>query len=748
MLLFCKPVVAQNAPGDIIGHILTDTGAPSAGVTVRVEGMSRTEVTNADGAFRFTGLAPGDAVLLIEQIGWRAVRHAISVRAGEATRVEIRLEPQALRLDQVVVTTSREEQRRAETPATVHAVSGADIERLKPSHPSEVMNRMPGVWVNVTGGEGHMAAIRQPMTTNPVYLYLENGVPTRSTGFFNHNALYEIDVPHAARIEVVKGPATALYGSDAIGGLVNVITHSPDDAEPFALTAEGGAAGFARALASASTGGVLGELNITRTDGWRDGTAYGRQSGSLRWDYGSEATSLRTMISYSRIDQNTAGSSALPEAEYHSRPRLNLTPISYREVQAARASVAWEHLRGSTLFSVTPFARWNEMEMLPNWSLTYDPAISRTGHTSGGALLKVRRDMAPFRLRAIGGLDIDYSPGTHAEWQIQTTRENGAFTRFTRGDLVYDYDVAFHSIAPYVQIEATPVEQVRVVAGLRYDRIGYDYDNPLGELQTGSHRRPGSTTVAYEHLSPKLGIVWAPADAFRVFGSYGHGFRAPSEGQLFRQGSALGTVGLRPVRADNLEIGAAGLVASRVSYDIALYRMRKRDDLLTFTRPDGATESVNAGETLHRGVELGIAAALPYELRMDLGFSLADHVYEQWSPRADTDYSGNTMESAPTRTASAGLTWLPARWERASAGVEVSHAGPYWMDAANTTRYDGHTTVTVRAEAPVMQHVAVFARVTNALDTRYAELAQYNAARGAEYAPGMPRALYIGARFQ
>ena len=75
---------------------------------------------------------------------------------------------------------------------------------------------MPGVHVNVTGGEGHMTAIRQPITTSAVYIYLEDGIPTRSTGFYNHNVLYEINVPQLAGIEVSKGPGSALYGSDAM----------------------------------------------------------------------------------------------------------------------------------------------------------------------------------------------------------------------------------------------------------------------------------------------------------------------------------------------------------------------------------------------------------------------------------------------------------------------------------------------------------------------------------------------------
>jgi outer membrane receptor protein involved in Fe transport len=81
--------------------------------------------------------------------------------------------------------------------------------------------------VNVTGGEGHQTAIRQPLTTSPVYLYLEDGIPTRSTGFFNHNGLYEVNLPMAGGIEINKGPGSALYGSDAIGGVVNVLTRKP-----------------------------------------------------------------------------------------------------------------------------------------------------------------------------------------------------------------------------------------------------------------------------------------------------------------------------------------------------------------------------------------------------------------------------------------------------------------------------------------------------------------------------------------
>jgi iron complex outermembrane receptor protein len=529
--------------------------------------------------------------------------------------------------------------------------------------------------------------------------------------------------------------------------MINVLSRDPRDVAPFALSAETGAHGFGRILASASTGVIAGELNLTRTDGWRAATGYDRQSGTLRWRQRTGASSLTALATYSRIDQHTAGTSMVSADDFRAAPDRNYTPISYREVEAARASVAWERLSGSTLLSVTPFARWNRMEMLPNWTLTFDPHISETGHASVGALIKVRRDFSALRTRAIAGLDLDYSPGMHREWSITTTRDAGVFTSWDRSALIYDYDVAFRSAAPYAQLELSPLTDVRVVAGLRHDRLEYDYESALAPTQEGQHRRPADTTVRFERLTPKIGAVWAAADELRLYGSYGHGFRAPSESQLFRQGRAASSLALRPVRAENVEVGAGGILFGRFSYDLALYRMRKRDDILSFTHADGSTESMNAGETLHRGIEIGAALSLPRELRVQATFSAAQHRYGDWAPRPDTDFAGNAMEAAPTRTATAGVSWAPARWTGLAVGIDAHHVGPFWMDAANTMRYDGHTTVAVRAEAPLTRRFSVFARLTNALDARYAELAQYTSARGAEYAPGAPRALHVGGRF-
>src|SRR5690606_30953714 len=116
--------------------------------------------------------------------------------------------------------------------------------------------------------------------------------------------------------------------------------------------------------------------------------------------------------------------------------------------------------------------------------------------------------------------------------------------------------------------------------------------------------------------------------------------------------------------------------------------------------------------------------------------------------REGMDYSGNEMASAPREVGSARLTWSPAVLRDGKAMLEWVRVGRYWMDADNTHRYPGHDLVHLRAEMPVAQRFRLFGRVTNLLDTRYAELASYTAARGEELAPGLGRTFYAGIEYR
>ena len=499
-----------------------------------------------------------------------------------------------IKMDEVSVIGTREAQSINETALSIGVVKQQDIENIKPAHPSEIMQRIPGVHVNVTGGEGHMTAIRQPITTKAVYLYLEDGIPTRSTGFFNHNALYEINVPQSERIEVLKGPGSALYGSDAIGGVINVETKpSPLKAEAD-ISVEAGQFGWKRILLSGGNtvddNGYRASVNVTHTDGWRDSTEYDRASATVRWDRILESgASLKTVLSSSEIDQQTAGSSRLLRDDYLNNPTLNYTPISYRKVSALRLSTAYEKETSDSLLSITPYARSNSMELLPNWSLSYDPVVYETKNDSLGVLVKYRQDYKPMRSRLVAGIDIDYSPGGRFEQQITPTKIGNIYTSYTVASILYDYDATYSAASPYAHFEFSPSENIRVTTGLRYDAMSYDYKNNLTELTTGSHRRPTDTSVSFNHLSPKVGLTYKINPSLNSFVSYREAFRAPSEGQLFRQGQAINTINLKPIKVSSVEAGLRGKT-NNSHYSLSIYSMVKKDDILTYRHPDNTHE--------------------------------------------------------------------------------------------------------------------------------------------------------------
>ncbi len=670
----------------------------------------------------------------------------------------------AVALGEVTVTATREGQLVNETPAAVGVIKEKTLREVKPTHPTEIMGQVPGVWVNVTGGEGHQTAIRQPLTTSPVYLYLEDGVPTRSTGFFNHNALYEVNLPMAGGIEVSKGPGSALYGSDAIGGVVNVLTRRPPTGPEVEGSLEAGSYGWRRAMVTGGTAfgdhALRADLNLSHTDGWRDTTAYDRQSGTLRWDsaVGDDAT-LKTVATFSKIDQETAGSSAISYNDYKHNARTNYTPISLRKVDAFRLSSAYEKEWGSSLLSITPYYRNDSMDLLANWSLSYDPTIYTTENQSFGAQIKFRHDFAPLRTRLIVGLDLDNSPGSRLENRISTTSTGSGYTKvytsYTVGPRIYDYDVTYQGVSPYVHGEISPVDKLRLTAGLRYDHISYDLDNRFGTtpvLASGKYYgQVGDGEVTFSHLSPKLGATYAFSPALNAFAAYNHAFRAPSEGQLFRPAvasSALAAVAaaessrsLKPIKVDSVEIGLRGKLTSAVNYEVSAYYMTKKDDILSSKDPvSNLSTATNAGKTLHKGIEIGLGAQLATLWRIDAAYSYAKHTYEDWVT-ANGDFSGKEMELAPRTIANTRLTFGNA--QTGMAQLEWLHFGSWWSNAANTSKYAGHDLINLRGSYPLWRDISLFGNIHNVADKTYAESTGVSSGFDT-FAPGLPRTFTLG----
>ncbi len=680
-------------------------------------------------------------------------------------------------LPAVTVTGTREQALLSETPSAVGVIERATIAQTRPSHPQQLLGQIPGVAIGVTNGEGHTTAIRQGFTTSPLYLFLEDGIPVRATGNFNHNALYELNLPSAGGVEVVRGIGSALYGSDAIGGIVNVLTRTPKEPAGGDLSVEGGQFGFGRLLGGfdsgrrvdGSSGSALrGDLNLTHTDGWRQRTAYDRQSANLRWDYEPDSSTLvKTIIGLTHIDQQTGANSALPYALYLDQPTLNLRSPAYRKVDAFRLSSAIDRDLGEgAQLSITPYFRDNRMDLNGSYNFscgagatpTCTGRIEKTAVQSLGLLLKYRKNLDDARrTRLIAGVDLDYSPSERKENSLTLSYAGSGlsrnFTGYTVGSRIYDYRVDYQSVAPYLHLETSPVERMRLTAGLRYDYARYALDNQLAAgAHAGGFYQVADGAVSFTRLSPKLGATWALSGQAHAFASWNQGFRTPSENQLFRSGAATGSpaaaqaaLNLKPILAEQFELGLRG-DQSGWRYEAVAYVLTKHDDLLGQRDANNVVVQTNNGSTRHQGIELGLGRQLASQWRIDLAASYAVHRYLDWSGTTSGgtafNYSGKEVEAAPRVLGNLRLDWTPA--PGTSAQLEWVKLGAYYLDAANLYgKYEGHDLFNLRVSQALDRRWTVFARILNLADRRYADSASATS-QGALYAPGLPRVAYLG----
>jgi iron complex outermembrane receptor protein len=686
----------------------------------------------------------------------------------------------------VTVTATRQAVSLSESPWSVGVIDQESISVTKPTHPSELLSQVPGVAVSVTNGEGHQTAIRQGFTTSPVYLFLEDGIPIRATGNFNHNALYEVNIPSAASVEVIRGPASALYGSDAIGGVVNVITRTPSTRAGGNGSLEMGQWGYRRLLAGADSGeGSAGALrldvNLTSTDGWRQNTGYDRRSFNLRWDSQlSPTTRVKTIIGMTSIDQETGANSALPMPLYLDDPTVNLRSPAYRKVDALRFSSSFEHdLGGGQQLSLTPYLRRNKMDLNGSYNFTGDARIEDTEVFSAGLQATYRRDFHDaYRSRLIVGLDLDRSPSKRLETKITLSSQidarasassdaslRGLYTQYigySLGARMYDYEVNYRNLSPYAHWEFSPLPAMRLSAGLRRDQSSYTMDNQANPgyftVAGREYYLPASAEADFARWVPKLGMVYQLSAQSQWYASYNHGFRTPSESQLFRGGrSASGgslsarqaeaqalfnaASQLKAIKAEQLEWGLRGS-QQQIQYEVVAYQLTKSDDLLSQRDATGYSVQTNNGTTKHRGIEVLVGTRLSPAWRFDAAASYASHRYEQWIS-GSTDNSGKNIESAPRTLANLRLSGQMVAGLNAQ--LEWVHVGSYYLDQANQFgKYPGHGLWNLRMSMALGADASLFLRAMNLADKRYADSASQSNAAGGLYAPGLPRTVYAG----
>lgn len=672
--------------------------------------------------------------------------------------------PDAASLEEMVVSGSREATPLSATPAAVGKVSEQALKNTKATNITQAVNQVPGVHMVDYGNEQHGMSIRQPMTTNAVYQYLEDGVPIRPVGIFNHNALNEVNLTGAGEVEVIKGPASSLYGSNAVGGAVNFLTRAPALKPEAEVSYQQSSEGYRRIDTGASdTHGDLGlrvsHYSARQRDSWRQYNDMDKDAVTLRGDYALSGDSLlKVVYGYSDLDTQTPGT--LNESDYRNRPSVSYQTFTYRRDQANRLSTTLDReWSGRSLSTVTLFARNNTHGQNPAYSIRsctpsatcptgYSGNINENSYTSLGLDARQRHDFGWADSRLIAGITYDRSPNNYIEDKIDVTRDaNNIYTGYTLSTRNRDYDVLLANRSVYAQYELSPIKPVRVVLGGRYDSIEYDFTNNLVPSSTTG---APSETRSFDHASPKVGATWAVGHATSLYANYSQGFTPPEISSLYAR---LAVPDLKPATFDNYELGVRrGFAGNKGKLDVALYRLNGKNEIVSYTIETGYSEPRNAGKTRHTGIELGTTYALSEQWETRLATAFARHEYLDYDASTTLSYDDKIIKGSPENITNAEIAWKPLAGLRL--GLEVQHLSQYWMNDANTVEYPGHTLAHLRTLYRVGAW-ETWLKVMNLGDKKFAYNASssysgtgtYSPDTQNSYTPGDPRTLWVGVAY-
>jgi iron complex outermembrane receptor protein len=732
---------------------------PLPGVSVAVPGTATGTTTDANGRFALA-IPVGVRELTISFIGYNA-QHVRLPADGRA--LTVRLEAAPVSLQGVVVSASREQEKRTEAPIAIGQVSAQLIADTKATAPYQLLNKVAGVYMVNLGNEQHMMAIRQPISTNAVYLYLEDGLPIRPIGIFNHNALYEINQAGVRSIEVVKGPASSLYGSNAIGGAVNFLTQRPTPLPTAGLSVQGDNFGYRRVDANAS--GTVGKLGLyaggyaaRQRNSWQDYTDFDKESWTLRADYAFNAnTRLIGTGTYNYLNTQTPGT--LDSLRFYSRSYASNNRFTNRVVTAVRSSLRLEHdWSPSQQTALTGFYRYNSTGQLPSYFISDVRAngvykssngqVNNQSFNSYGALVQHRADLGLLNSRLIVGGYFDYSPSTYyARYlDIQKDVATNFYTGYTdTGRYLDDYRTNLYNAAAYAQVEVQATEALRIVGGLRYDRVQYKFTNNLSGSQT---TKKASLDNVYNIVAPKLGLTYALGPAQGVYANFSTGFQPPETGSLF---SSRQTIELKQANFSNYEVGGwLALLDRKLYLDLSLYQMEGRNEIVSILQADNTTQSENVGATRHRGIEYTLTYAPVSEVNFRISGTNARHTYLEYSEVVagrNRDYAGNRMIGAPNWLANAEVFYKPRFVPGARLGLEYQRVGAYYTNTANTRTYAGYNLLNLRLgyrlPQAALRGLDVWANVVNLSNELYATNATTNQ-YGTTYVAAAPRTFTLG----
>lgn len=647
-------------------------------------------------------------------------------------------------IETIVVTSTRQSAPLNTVDSSISVIGSDEIEMVGHQHINQLFHTIPGGWISRGNGQEHLTAIRSPVFTGAggcgAFFVAQDGISSRAPGFCNANQLFDLNTEQASRIEVMRGPNSVFYGSNAVHGLINVIT--PDvDTLSNQISAEGGGYGYYRLMGAGSFGtsssGIAIQANITNDNGYQNDSGFDQQKINVIHQLDFNDWQIKNVFSATNLDQETAGFiQGRDSYKNDSLRRINLNPEAFRRSKSARAYSEWQQNTSDGYIRITPYVRWADMTFLQHF-LPWQ-GLEENNQRSIGVQAQMLKSFDS--VDVVGGLDVDLTTG-----ELRETQEQPFAPTIPQGEH-YDYVVDATLISPFISLTWDLSDVTQLNIGTRFDNTQYDYNNLLSDgsacavgVANCRFTRPSDQTVDFNQWSWRAGLIHMINENQSLFSNFTSGYRAPQTSELFRLQRGQTVANLDAEEALSIEAGWRGFWQN-LQAEVVTYRMTKEDVIFQDTN----RQNISGAETQHIGIEVSFRQMITESLILDANFGWSEHTYEKNWAISDENIEGNLIDTSPKLLAGARLNWQIS--EQIDTRFEWIHMDEYYLNPENTAIYSGHNLFNLHVHWTVNENARIALKINNVFDRDYAERADLGFGNY-RYFVGLPRTTFISVQY-
>jgi iron complex outermembrane recepter protein len=733
-----RPLWQTSVPdAPVISGVVRDaSGLIVAGASVSVRsaaGVERRTTTDTSGKFSVVSPAPGDITVTVRAPGFSEWRKPM-VASGATAALEVQLEAAGVQ-EQVTVTPTRTEQQLGSIPASVSMITQEEIQRRPAMVPDDLLRQLPEFSLFRRSSSLSAHPTSQGVSLRGIgpsgvsrSLVLLDGVPINDPfgGWVYWTAL---PMESAERIEVVNGASSSLYGSYAMGGVLNVVTRKAQR-RSLDMKAQYGSRNSPKVDVHASD--LWGKVGVSLDGSAFDTDGYANVLESLRGRVDRKVAVQFGQIS-AKADYNPNDHvQAFVRTGYFEEDRHNGKITTVGPVTEELNDSTWKYVSGGVRLRL-PDASTLQGTMFGDRKTFNSNFLAIPDATGARAIGRLSLNQT-VPTNAVGGM-VQWSRGLFGKHAVSA----GADLRYVDGDSIEDaFDAVtgatrtLHRVAGgtqrslgiFVQDVFAPFANMTVTASARLDRWrNYDAHNTETTLSTGAISDPVLADKKDSVASPRLGVLYRVHERLSVWGDIASGFRAPTLNELYRRFSqgavvTLANPALGPERLVGGELGVTAIPARGVTWRATWFDNRVKDPVANVTvTPPNLLQRQNLGRTRIWGVQTDVDYRIGRTLR--LGGAYIYDAATVRENRANPALVGLRLAQVPTHRGAFQIEYYDPRF--LTIAFEAQMSGAQFDDDLNTPArvLPRYGVVNLSVSRDIVRNLDVFAAVQNMFDKEY-----------------------------